>query len=73
MEKFIVWGRFPGSLVFEMSCWISILAVWSDHERGKSFIAELSLNLKTWFFVQVDLAVIEVGIGGAYDCTNIIR
>lgn len=22
---------------------------------------------------QVDLAVVEVGIGGAYDCTNIIR
>lgn len=22
---------------------------------------------------QVDLAVLEVGIGGAYDCTNIIR
>ena len=22
---------------------------------------------------QVDLAVIEVGIGGQYDCTNIIR
>lgn len=22
---------------------------------------------------QVDLAVIEVGIGGAYDCTNIVR
>uniref|UniRef100_A0A8C7WB65 Folylpolyglutamate synthase n=1 Tax=Oncorhynchus mykiss TaxID=8022 RepID=A0A8C7WB65_ONCMY len=25
------------------------------------------------FIQQVDLAVIEVGIGGAYDCTNIIR
>ncbi|EHB10124.1 Folylpolyglutamate synthase, mitochondrial [Heterocephalus glaber] len=24
-------------------------------------------------FLQVDLAVVEVGIGGAYDCTNIIR
>lgn len=23
--------------------------------------------------LQVDLAVVEVGIGGAYDCTNIIR
>lgn len=23
--------------------------------------------------LQVDVAVIEVGIGGAYDCTNIIR
>jgi len=23
--------------------------------------------------LQVDLAVLEVGIGGAYDCTNIIR
>lgn len=23
--------------------------------------------------LQVDLAVMEVGIGGAYDCTNIIR
>lgn len=23
--------------------------------------------------MQVDVAVIEVGIGGAYDCTNIIR
>ena len=22
---------------------------------------------------QVDLALVEVGIGGAYDCTNIIR
>lgn len=22
---------------------------------------------------QVDLAVVEVGIGGTYDCTNIIR
>ena len=22
---------------------------------------------------QVDLAVVEVGIGGAYDCTNIVR
>uniref|UniRef100_A0A3B3ZQP5 tetrahydrofolate synthase n=1 Tax=Periophthalmus magnuspinnatus TaxID=409849 RepID=A0A3B3ZQP5_9GOBI len=25
------------------------------------------------FVFQVDLAIIEVGIGGAYDCTNIIR
>lgn len=24
-------------------------------------------------FVQVDLAIIEVGIGGAYDCTNVVR
>lgn len=23
--------------------------------------------------LQVDLAVVEVGIGGAYDCTNIVR
>lgn len=23
--------------------------------------------------LQVDLAVMEVGIGGAYDCTNIVR
>lgn len=23
--------------------------------------------------LQVDLAVVEVGFGGAYDCTNIVR
>lgn len=23
--------------------------------------------------LQVDLAVMEVGIGGAYDCTNIVK
>lgn len=35
----------------------------------------LSERSSTGLFVvpQVDLAVIEVGIGGAYDCTNIIR
>lgn len=33
----------------------------------------LILNFVFCVSVQVDLAVIEVGIGGAYDCTNIIR
>lgn len=35
----------------------------------------LSLLRSDWLLsaAQVDLAVIEVGIGGAYDCTNIIR
>lgn len=34
---------------------------------------KLERSIKLCFCVQVDVAVIEVGIGGAYDCTNIIR
>ncbi|KAJ0057510.1 hypothetical protein NL108_009251, partial [Boleophthalmus pectinirostris] len=34
----------------------------------------VSLNFSDFVLIfQVDLAIIEVGIGGAYDCTNIIR
>lgn len=42
----------------------------SGQQRLPSSVTNLNLNN---FFMQVDLAVIEVGIGGAYDCTNIIR
>jgi folylpolyglutamate synthase len=33
-----------------------------------TFLAE-----KSFFIVQVDVAIMEVGIGGQYDCTNIVR
>ena len=35
------------------------------------FLTILAFNI--FFQEQVDVAVIEVGIGGEYDCTNIIR
>ena len=35
------------------------------------FLTILAFNI--FFREQVDVAVIEVGIGGEYDCTNIIR
>ena len=31
------------------------------------------MSLYVFVREQVDVAVIEVGIGGAYDCTNVIR
>ncbi|XP_035524141.1 folylpolyglutamate synthase, mitochondrial [Morone saxatilis] len=38
----------------------------------RSFLERSGLTVPI-VFAEVDLAVIEVGIGGAYDCTNIIR
>lgn len=35
--------------------------------------SESSFPAGTVLCTQVDLAVVEVGIGGAFDCTNIIR
>ena len=31
------------------------------------------LALKVFLREEVDVAVVEVGIGGEYDCTNVIR
>lgn len=35
------------------------------------FLTILSFHI--FFAEKVDLAIIEVGIGGQYDCTNVIR
>uniref|UniRef100_A0A8C7UFL0 Folylpolyglutamate synthase n=1 Tax=Oncorhynchus mykiss TaxID=8022 RepID=A0A8C7UFL0_ONCMY len=40
---------------------------------GRLYETKVVLSHPYCLVMQVDLAVIEVGIGGAYDCTNIIR
>lgn len=48
--------------------WHGPITRWVPNPRGR-----LPLMAPRPLGPQVDLAVLEVGIGGAYDCTNIIR
>ncbi|KAK3746518.1 hypothetical protein QZH41_016738, partial [Actinostola sp. cb2023] len=55
-------------------CWDSLQATMGEHSRMPAYFRFMTM-MSFYVFLQekVDVAVIEVGIGGAYDSTNIIR
>ncbi|KXJ09840.1 Folylpolyglutamate synthase, mitochondrial [Exaiptasia diaphana] len=57
-------------------CWDNLQATADDHHSSKMPAYFRFLTLMSFYVFlkeKVDVAVVEVGIGGAYDSTNIIR